>query len=238
MWKGAVPQKLVDLLASLGMRKREINTTAREITNLLENTAMDLWTLTNAIRERAPQITEPAITLQQKAERLEKAGMLGYSMQQFKNKHIEHRRNVVAKRHRDFHGCEDLAVIAPGQSLREYAEMHGSMKQIVKKVEKVCEHDYQLTGSSACTSALGGIRKISPTDALQREIGTDGLTRQERGMIDRELLPERRHAGARKKYVRAVRQRSAAASCCPAPPFCMLRDNRGKTHAADQIPSR
>ena len=36
MWKGVVPQKLVDLLASLGMRKREIGTTAREITNLLE----------------------------------------------------------------------------------------------------------------------------------------------------------------------------------------------------------
>ena len=77
----------------------------------------------------------------------------------------------------------------------------------------MCEHDYQLTGSSACTSALDGIRKISPTAALQREIGADGLTRQERGMIDRELFPKRRHARARKKYVRQVRQRSNTVVC-------------------------
>ena len=87
------------------------------------------------------------------------------------------------------------------------------MKQVVKKVEKVGEHDYQLTGSSACTSALDGIRKILPTAALQREICADGLTRQERGMVDRELFPKRRHARARKKYVRQVRQRSNTVVC-------------------------
>ena len=87
------------------------------------------------------------------------------------------------------------------------------MEQVVKKVENVCEHDYQLTGPSACTSALDGIRKISPTAALQREIGADGLTRQERGMIDRELFPKRRHARARKKYVRQVRLRSNTVFC-------------------------
>ena len=162
---------------------------------------------------RAPQVTDPTVPLQEKAERLDKAGKLGYSMQQFRSKHIEHRRNIVAKRHRDFHGCEDLAIIAPGQSLREYAQMHGAMKQVIKQVAVVGEHDYQLTGASACTSALEGVRKISPTDALQREIGADGLTRQERGMIDRELFPKRRHARARKKYVRTVRQRSNTVVC-------------------------
>ena len=60
---------------------------------------------------------------------------------------------------------------------------------------------------------LDGIRKISPTDASQREIGADGLTRQERGMIDRELFPKRRHARARKKYIRKVRQRSNTVVC-------------------------
>ena len=61
--------------------------------------------------------------------------------------------------------------------------------------------------------ALEGVRKISPTEALQREIGADGLTRHERGMVDRELFPKRKHAGARKKYVRAVRQRSNTVMC-------------------------
>ena len=90
MWKGVVPQRLVHLLLDLGMKKREIHRTAREITTVLENTAMDLWILTNAIRKRAPLITEPEISLQEKTERLDKAGMLGYSMQQIKSKHIEH----------------------------------------------------------------------------------------------------------------------------------------------------
>ena len=134
-------------------------------------------------------------------------------MQQFRNKHIEHRRNIIAKRHRDFHGCEDLAIIAPGQSLRDYNKVHGTMKQVIKQVERVSEHDYQLTGASACTSAMEGVRKLSPTEALQQEIGTDGLTRQERGMIDRELFPKRKHANARKKYVRTVRQRSNTIVC-------------------------
>ena len=65
-----MPQRLVHLLLDLGMRKREIHRTAREITTALENTAMDLWILTNAIRERAPLITEPEISLQEKTERL------------------------------------------------------------------------------------------------------------------------------------------------------------------------
>ena len=54
---------------------------------------------------------------------------------------------------------------------------------------------------------------MSPGEALQREIGADGLTRQERGMIDRELFPKRKHAGSRKKYVRQVRQRSNTVMC-------------------------
>ena len=87
------------------------------------------------------------------------------------------------------------------------------MKQVIKQIAVVGEHDYQLTGASACTSAMEGVRKLSPTEALQQEIGADGLTRQERGMIDRELFPKRRHARARKKYVRTVRQRSNTVVC-------------------------
>ena len=54
---------------------------------------------------------------------------------------------------------------------------------------------------------------MSPTEALHREVGADGLTRQERGMIDRELFPKRQSATARKKYVRRVRHRSNTVVC-------------------------
>ena len=52
-----------------------------------------------------------------------------------------------------------------------------------------------------------------PAEALHREVGADGLTRQERGMIDRELFPKRKHAKARRKYVRRIRQRSNTVVC-------------------------
>ena len=54
---------------------------------------------------------------------------------------------------------------------------------------------------------------MAPAEALRREIGADGLTRQERGMVDRELFPKRKHAKARRKYVRRVRQRSNTVVC-------------------------
>ena len=54
---------------------------------------------------------------------------------------------------------------------------------------------------------------MQPAEALKREICADGLTRQERGMVDRELFPKRKHAKARRKYVRRVRQRSNTVVC-------------------------
>ena len=118
-----------------------------------------------------------------------------------------------AKRHRDFHGCEDIAIIAPGQVLREYEETQGTPKHTMRTVVAIKDGTYQLTGPGACTPALAGVRKMSPAEALHREVGADGLTRQERGMIDRELFPKRQSATARKKYVRRVRQRSNTVVC-------------------------
>ena len=83
----------------------------------------------------------------------------------------------------------------------------------MRTVVAIKDGTYQLTGPGACTSALAGVRKMSPAEALHREVGADGLTRQERGMIDRELFPKRKSATARKKYVRRVRQRSNTVVC-------------------------
>ena len=106
-----------------------------------------------------------------------------------------------------------IAVLAPGQTLREYAHVDSKMRQTTRRVVAVENGTYRLSGAGACTSALEGVPRVSPEKALQCEVGADGLTRQERGMIDRELFPRRKHAGARKKYVRRVRQRSNTVVC-------------------------
>ena len=154
MWRGVVPQRLIRLLQDLGMRKREVNSTAREITNVLERTAMDLWLLTNAVRTRSEPVTDPAIPLHEKAERLSAAGMLGYSMRIFNYKHIEAKRKIVAKRHRDFHECEDIAILAPGQYVRDYVQQDNRIKQTMRRVAEVGKGTYRLSGAGACTSTL------------------------------------------------------------------------------------
>ena len=120
MWMGVVPKKLTALLEDIGVSKKEVRGTASEIVQLLETSAMDIWHLTNAIKQKQSQLQYPTPTHAEKVHRLEKSGNLGYDLTRFKSLHIEHQRNIIAKRHKELHGCEDIAVLVPGQKIREY----------------------------------------------------------------------------------------------------------------------
>ena len=57
---------------------------------------------------------------------------------------------------------------------------------------------------------MDGVQRRPHKLALRVAVQRDGLTRQERGMVDRELFPKR---GKQKKYVRKVRRSKGITVC-------------------------
>ena len=76
MWMGVVPKKLTALLEDIGISKKEVRGTASEIVRLLETSAMDIWHLTNAIKQKQPQLQHPAPTHTEKMHEGEREQMV------------------------------------------------------------------------------------------------------------------------------------------------------------------
>ena len=73
-------------------------------------------------------------------------------------------------------------------------------------MENHCADQYYLRGAGP----LDGVLRRSHEDALRTVVRSDGLTNQERGMVDRVLYPK---TGKGKKYVRRIR-RHRGRTCC------------------------
>ena len=197
MWKGVVPQQLMELLDGLGMRKRMRGKAAQEIVSTLEKAATDIWILTNAEKQKQKEIEPPIHSKEQKINRLCRIDKLHYTLQEFSDLHPAHQTNIIRARQRDYHNNPDEAVLIPGDKTREYKDGF-STERIV---EKHCDDKYHLKGSNP----LDGVRQRTNESALQLVVRADGLTNQERGMVDRILYPT---TGKGKKYVRRVRRQS------------------------------
>ena len=80
MWKGVVPQQLLELLEGLGMRKKRRGTAARETVSMLERASTDIWILTNAEKQKQGAIEPPPQSKEHKINRLCKIGKLHYTL--------------------------------------------------------------------------------------------------------------------------------------------------------------
>ena len=75
---------------------------------------------------------------------------------------------------------------------------------------KACKREYILEGSDV----MEGVQKRAAAEALRDAVDSDGFTRLERGMIDRELYPKLpKKSRARRKYVRRIRKRRESVVC-------------------------
>ena len=101
-------------------------------------------------------------------------------------------------------------MLVPGQKIREYVRIDGRTDTRVREVDSIVDGEYKLRQ----LSQLEGVQRRSYERAKQCEIMHDGITYQERGMVDRVLYPRRK--GASRKFVRNVRvseRREGAVVC-------------------------
>ena len=202
MWKGVVPKALIELLESLGVKRRNRAKAAQDIVSTLERAATDIWILTNAEKQKKAKVEAPLRSQQTAIARLHAVDKLHYTLQEFADLHPMHQTNIVKARQRAYHGNPDEAVLIPGDKTREYSD--GLTAE--RLVETHREDGYYLQG----VGPLDGVLKRSGETALQIAVREDGLTNQERGMIDRTLYPK---TGKGKRFVRRVRRHRGRTQC-------------------------
>ena len=161
-----------------------------------------MWILTYAEKQKKGKIEAPQCSQQTAVTRLHTIDKLHYTLQEFADLHPAHQTNIIKARQRDYHGNSDEAVLIPGDQTREYSD--GMTAE--RLVEKHCEDEYYLKG----LGPLDGVLRRPDETVLQTVVREDGLTNQERGMVDRILYPK---TGKGKRYVRKVRRHCGRTHC-------------------------